>query len=145
MKHVLPPLVIPSTDLQPFIETLVACPCAAAPAGVCLVGTKAQVWAAYPRLPKSNRMLGELSQAVCEEANTPLLILLNGAGAALFEPQKRPQRILPMSAYDRFGPNCSFGLSLEHVSGLLKAEPKLSETLEAYVRRVISGAQSPYY
>jgi hypothetical protein len=144
MKHVFPPLIIPPADLQPFIETLVACPCAASAPGVCLVGTKAQVWSAYPRLPKSNRMLGELSQAVCEETDTPLLILLNGAGAALFEPRKRPQRILPMSAYDKFGPNCSFGLSFEQVTSLLEAEPKPSETLEAFVRRAISGAHSSY-
>ncbi len=139
-RDVCPPF--PNSLLQPFIETLVACPCAAAAPGVCLVGTKAQVWSAYPRLPKSNRMLGELSQAVCKETDTPLLILLNGAGAALFEPHRRPQRILPMSAYERFGPNCSFGLSLEQAIRLLDAKPKPSETLETLVRRVISGAKS---
>lgn len=141
MKHVLPPLVIPPTDLQPFVDTLVSCPCGAAAGGVCLVGTKALIWSAYPHLPRANRILGELSQAVCDEAGMPLLILLNGAGAALFEQHMRAQRILPISAYDRFGPNCSFGLSLESATSLLEAEPKPSETLEAFTRRVISGAQ----
>ncbi len=90
-------------------------------------------------------MLGEISQAVCEHTMTPLLVLLNGAGAALFEPQKRPQRILPMSAFEKFGPNCSLGLSLDQAAGLLKAGPMPNETLEAFVRRVISGAQSSYF
>lgn len=142
MKHVLPPLVIPPTDLKPFVDTLVSCPCGAAAGGVCLVGTKALIWSAYPHLPRANRILGELSQAVCDEAGMPLLILLNGAGAALFEPQKRAQRILPISAYDRFGPNCSFGLSFEQVIYLLKAEPKPFETLGAFVRRMVSDASS---
>ncbi len=142
MKHVLPPLVIPPADLQPFIETLVACPCAAATGGVCLVGTKAQVWSAYPHLPRANRIFGELSQAVCDEAGMPLLMLLNGAGAALFEPCKRAQRILPISAYDKFGPNCSFGLSFEQVIYLLKAEPMPLESLSAFVRRRVSDASS---
>jgi hypothetical protein len=47
-----------------------------------------------------------------------------------------------MSAYERFGPNCSFGLSLEQAIRLLDAKPKPSETLETLVRRVISGAKS---
>ena len=142
MRHVLPPLVIPPADLRPFVDTLVPCPCGAAAGGVCLVGTKVQIWSAYPHLPRANRILGELSQAVCDEAGMPLLILLNGAGAALFEPQKRAQRILPIGPYDRFGPNCSFGLSFEQVIYLLKAEPKPFESLGAFVRRMVSDPSS---
>jgi len=130
----------PGPQLRPFIATLVPCPCGAAPSGVCFVGTKAQVWLAYPRLPRSNRLLSEISQAVCEHAGTPLLILLKGAGAALFEPQKIPQRILPLSAFDRFAPGCSLGLSLEQMKDLMKAEPKPPETFEAFVRRIICFA-----
>ena len=134
-----PRLAFPNLLLRPFMDIVVPRPCAAAAGGVCLVATKAQVWSAYPRLPKANRILGELSQAVCEETDTPLLILLNGAGAALFEPRTRPQRILPVSAYDRFGLSCSIGFSLEQVTHSLKADPRPAETVGAFVRRAISG------
>ncbi len=130
-----------ASHLQRFIDTLIPCPCSAAAVGVCLMGTKAEVWSACSFLPRSNRFLCEISQAVCEHASTPLLVLLNGAGAALFEPRRRPQRILPASAFDESPSNCSFGLSIENVATLMTADPKPFESFEDFVRRVVGESQ----
>ena len=128
-----------STPAAKIKSVLLDVDCPAAPSRTCLLGRKSQIRNQFPVDAPGSGKLSTITQKICDESGSPILILLNEKGAALFVPGAKARRILPADWRNSSLSPKRAQVFFDLVSEALTHEAKAHESFDNFVRRVLAN------